>query len=328
MAFLKGIDSLQDGGSWGRLFFDVEKSESVMYSVYILASDQGYADVRGIFQPYNDVISDPGRDTAEKLSIFKEMGARRYVGVNDILLYELEGRYLFIVIEAVGEGDLTIRNLKVDSTGDNFMAAFPEIYQERDSFFHRYISIFSSIYNDFQADIEALPDMLNLETCSKELLVLYAGWMGVNLQNVNLDEKILRNLVKEIYSLNRMKGTKKVVKRIIQILINEDAVIIEHNSVRSWLKKENAEIPPNFKVRGLYDVTILIKKRLTEELSHQMMYILEQFLPIRTKLHIAQMDEVATVDSNSFLDVNVNLAEEKEAILDEDSALDGRVILS
>ena len=103
--------------------------------------------------------------------------------------------------------------------------------------------------------------------------------------------------------------------------------MLEHNQVKSRTDEDDVEIPEHFKSKGIYDVTILVKRHLTEELRHQIYFILDQFKPVRTRLNITQLDEAPTADSNTYLDVNFRLPEERGATLDEEFVLDGTIVL-
>ena len=326
--FLRGIDGGDSGMEWGRLSFKAESSENIMYYVYAYASD-----VRVMYGPDRQeldldiYLSDDAIEVPDKVSLLKRLGAKQFSGASDCLLYELKGRYLYIAIEARGEGEFSLSSVTVDSGGDNFMDTYPEIYRDRGSFFHRYISVFSSIYNDYGEDINNLPKLLDLDTCPEELLIIYGGWMGIDLKGGFLDTDVLRDLVREAYSLNRMKGTKRAMERILEIILREKAIVIEHNQIKSRLDEDDVEIPDNFKAKGIYDVTILVKKHLTEELRHQILFVLDQFRPVRTRLNITQLDEAPTTDSNTYLDVNSTLPEERGARLDDSYTLDGTIVL-
>ncbi len=325
--FLRGIDSMDREAPWGRLFFDLETEGDVICCAYAVALDNNIVEYQGKEVILDDFLTDDSITVADRFYMLKDLGTRRYVGENDILLYEYSGRYLYVAIDIKGDGEARISNMVVDSTGDNFMNTFPEVYRERNSFFHRYVSIFSSIYNDFGRDIESLPEILDLNTCPVEMLIEYGSWMGIDLKGGFLPEDVIRNIVKESYELNKMKGTKKGLLRLMTLILGEEPVIIEHNLVRAWLNEENNEYPPDFKPKGIYDVTILVNKRITEELRHQIIYMVDQFKPVRTRINIAQMDENVIIDSNTYLDVNSKLPEKKNAILDGSLSLDGTVVL-
>lgn len=325
--FLRGIDGGADGAGWGRLSFKADASENIMYYVYAYATDHRVMyDGNGGKLDLDLYLTDKETETPDKVSFLMRLGAKQFAGVSDCLLYELSGRYLYIAIEARGEGSLTLSSLSVDTEGDNFMATYPEVYRDRGSFFHRYISIFSSIYNDYGEDIDNLTKLLDLDTCPEELLIIYGGWMGIDLKGGFLETEMLRDLVKEAYSLNRMKGTKRAMERILEIILREKAIVVEHNQIKGS-EKEDVMIPLRLKEKGIYDVTILVKKHLTEELRHQIMFILDQFKPVRTRINITQLDETPTADSNTYLDVNFVLPKEHGAKLDDTSTLDGTIVL-
>ncbi len=323
----RAFDSGQDDSEWGRLFFKLQRTSDIVLSIYVTASnDMDMTD--GVFNgTVDDYMQRDDVDLAKKIGLLKLMGAKRFMEMDDILLYDLSGRYLFLAIELLGEGSAEISDIVIDDVGDNFMAAFPEIYQERNSFFHRYMSVFSSIYNDFQKEIDEFPDILDLDTCPPEMLITYGGWMGINLEGGFLPEDILRKLVKEAYSLNRMKGTRKAIERILEIILDEKAVIIEHNMLRSIKKDDTVEMPPGFEAKGPFDITVLAKKKLNEETKSRLTFILNQFKPVRCNISIAQMDENVIIDSRSFLDVNAKIPEERGAILDSDDNLGGMITL-
>ena len=325
--FLRGIDGAKQDAEWGRFSFQVECSEDRAYSVYLLAMNQKIREIGGTSVDLDVMLSEPEITVESKRYVLRKLGAVRYIGRSDILLYDLKGQYLYIAILAAGEGNLTISDMVVDSMGDNFMATYPEVFRERNSFFHRYISVFSTIYNDFERDIERLPQLLDPDLCPKELLIVYGSWLGIDMEGGSLDENMMRQFVREAYELNRLKGTKRVIERVLEIILGRPAVVIEHNLLRSWIKEEKIEKPDGFQTQGVYDVTVMVPGKLTEELRHRIVYMLNQFKPIRTKINIVQMDETPTADSRTYLDINSKLPEERAAELDSGLALDGTVVL-
>ncbi len=207
------------------------------------------------------------------------------------------------------------------------MDTFPEIYRDRNSFFHRYLSIYSSIYNDMQDQIDNMHEILDLDTCSAELLELYSSWMGIDVHGGFLSEDVLRKLVKELYNLNKMKGTKSAIKRLLEIVLGCDFIIIEHSYLQSAKGNEDIKIHGGLKKGSVYDVTVLVEGKITEELQHQITFLLDQFKPARCTIKMIQMDKNATLDSNAFLDMNAKIPGEKTVILDKDVSLDGIITL-
>jgi phage tail-like protein len=310
--FLKPIDGVMDDATWGRLSCNLLLSEEIVCYIYVIASNTLDIVVgEGQSIRLDQILCGKDTDTYRKVSLLSNLGAKRFVNTSDMLLYELKGRYLFIALEMLGSGKASIGNIRVGVRGDNFMGAFPEIYRERNSFFHRYLSIFSSIYNDISEQNEKLYEILDLDKCSPELLEMYGSWFGIDLRGGFLPEDVLRTIVKEAYQLNRMKGTRKVLERILEIMLGEDAVLLENR----------------LQDGGVYDVTILINRKLTEQLRHQLTFLLDQFKPIRTRIRLLQMEREAVMDGNSYLDMNATIPSEKHVVLDEEALYDGAITL-
>lgn len=311
-AFLQPVDGVDDGSLWGRLTCNMLLSEEIVCYSYIIALDSlDIVTGEGESVDLSTFLYDPEVDTFKKVTLLSKLGAKRVVNTPDVLLYDLKGRYLILAMEILGSGKATIGNIRIGARGDNFTGTFPEVYQERNSFFHRYMSIFSSIFNDIGEENERLYEMLDLDKCSAELLEMYGSWFGIDLKGGFLPEDVLRNIVKEAYQLNRMKGTKWALQRILEIMKLEDFVILENRLTGG----------------DVFDVTILIKEKLTEELRHQIMFLLDQFRPIRTRIRLLQMQKDAVMDSNSYLDMNATIPGEKHVVLDEEAIYDGAITL-
>ena len=311
--FFKPLDGVSDSSTWGRISCRLNISEEMVCYTYLLATDNNV--VKGEDKKpltIDEILSDPDISTYDKISFMTNNNAKRLVNCDDALLYDLEGRYLYIAIEMMGYGSASIERLRVSAMGDNFMNTFPQVYQERGSFFHRYLSVFSSIYNDFSDQNEQLYKMLDLNTCSTDLLEMYASWFGIDLKGGFLKEDVLRTLVKEAYQLNKMKGTKKGIKRVLEIILEEEPVLLEN-------RMQNG---------GVFEITILVKRRLTEELRHQMMFMVDQFKPLRTRIRILQMEKDVVLDGNSYLDMNASIPQERKPVLDEEALYDGAFTLT
>lgn len=312
--FLRPLDGIVDEAKWGRISCRLFSSEEMVCYTYILTTDatETYFDDIGAYRNIEEYLCDPEVDSYAKVRFMTEHGAKRLVNNDDALLYDLNGRYMFIAMEFMGFGDARVEKLRVDAVGDNFMAAFPQVYQERNSFFHRFLSVFSSIYNDISDENEKLYEILDLDKCSTDLLEMYGSWFGIDLSGGFLSEDVLRTIVKEAYQLNRMKGTKKAIERILEIILGEPVVMFEN-------RKQGG---------GVFDITVLVNRTLTEDLRHQLTFILDQFKPLRCRVRLLQMEKDAVMDGNSYLDMNATIPSEKNVVLDQETLYDGVITLT
>ncbi len=326
--YVQAIDSAMPGCEWGRFSFRAELTENMSIYVYAVATeyDTWYDDNGEDFNIMDALCSEDVPDEVKKRFFSEENGGSRFIAKNDILLYNLSGRFLYLAIEVLGSGEGYIDRLKVDRRGDNFMEAFPAVYRKRDSFFHRFLSVFSSIYNDIGYEIERLPELLDIDVCPRECLRVYAGWLGIDLSGDFLSEEAERLFVKEGYMLNRTKGTKACLARVIEIITGEKPVILENNTIMEYHEKgemAESELLPG----GIYDVNILVHKSLSETDRQQIIYLLNQFKPLRSRLHLIQLRDTPTLDDEVYMDMNAIIAGDTLGIMDDDMELTEDIIM-
>ena len=323
---LRGIDSATDDAAWGRLYFDLEIPETMALYVYAVAVNQNslYEGSRQI--PLDEYLRQEDWSDGIRRDFFHQDGALRFVGKSDILLYQLRGRYLYLGFELVGRGGGSISRIRVQRGSDTFYSAFPEVYHENDSFFHRLISVYSSMYNDFEDEIAGLPELLDPDTCPGDLLPIYASWLGIDISGDYLSEEVCRTLVKEAYALNRLKGTRACIERLLEIVLGEKVLVLEQNTIRAY--QERGEMLGTGLVQdSIYDVNILIRKSLTKNDRFQILYLLDQFKPLRSRIHLIPLKDSGLLDSNTYLDMNAQVSANAFALLDEEKEVNGHVVL-
>lgn len=314
VVIINPIDALNPETVWGRLSLKAKVEGNAAYMVFAAASDE-------LIYPESETVSG-------YKSMFASLKAVRFVQQEDFLLYGFKGRYLYLCFAAKGDGSVTLSDIKIDRQGDNFMQTFPLVYREENGFFHRFMSVFSSIYNDMEEEIKDLPKILDLDTCDVRLLPIYAGWMGIDVGEGFLEEDVLRTLVKEAHRLNRMKGTRWCLERVSEIILGEKGIVVERNIPTDTLTLEQLKDIDKLYGASLYDVTILISKIMSEVQKAQLQYILDQFLPVRCKLHIVELCKTGTLDSYTYLDVNARVYASQEGSLDTDIGMDTMITLA
>ena len=327
LLYLRAIDGGEKEAFWGRLHMQAAGTENMVSYLYAAAFDEDsfYRNQKPV--KIEDFLCDPNETQAVKRRFLKEAGFLKFVNQTDVLLYELQGRYLYLALEVMGEGMYTVSRMQVDRQGDPFMQTFPEIYQEKNSFFHRYLSVFSSIYEDFQEEIDDLPKLLDLDTCPAFLLPVYASWLGLRVGENFLEEPVLRALVKEAFSLNRIKGTKAALLRIARIVLGEEVVVLERNVMSAHIRKEQLKQVNRLYGGTVHDVTILVDQALTEVKKSQLLFLLDQFRPIRSRIHVVCLKKTCVLDSYCYLDWNAGIPWQGEGRLDREMEMDGAVCL-
>ena len=324
--YLTGLDSSEEKATWGRISFIAEITENMVLYTYVLSVDDNKIVEEDKLYNLDEIFTKEDFPETEKKRIMKGLGAKRVVDKDDILLYDLSGRYLYVCIDIIGDGEGTISDIMVDRVGDNFMDTFPSVYRERDSFFHRYMSVYSTIYNDFEREIDELPKLLDVESATQEQLEAYGSWLGIDLSGDYLPVETMRTIVREGYRLNRMKGTRACLERLLEIILGERAIILEQNTIRSYM--EEGEITGGtLEDSSIYDVNILIRKRLSDSDRHQILHLIQQFVPLRSRLHLIRLKDSGVLDTDIYMDMNAVLSEESYGVFDEDMEMDDDIIL-
>lgn len=311
------IDSGVPDCPWGRLRYELTLPENCVCYLYAAASDQKQG---------QEVMLDADTGLLEKKRLLQRLGGLRFINKQDVLLYEITGRYLWIMVEVIGK-DVTVSNIRLEAPGDNFMQTFPEIYREKNSFLHRYLSIYSSVYNDFQEKLDEREELLPVDTAPLGMLEMYARWLGIDVNGGYLGEETLRALLKEAPELLRRKGTQYCVERICDILLGEIPVVAERSQMQRYIRRLEKERYDALYGESPYDVTLLLKHYVEERKKEQLLHLLSQFKPLRTRLHIVFLEPTGVLDEHNYLDQNAIIFTQDEGLLDAAQMADGTVIL-
>jgi phage tail-like protein len=272
----------------------------------------------------DEVLLDPSYGVNKKLSVFESRGwcAEDVSVYNDMLLYGHCGRYLWIYLSAQG-GKASFSNFRAYAPGDNFLRTFPEVYREEGSFFHRYISIFSAMYNDLQEKIDAVDALLDPDTAPASLLPVYASWFGISLDGDLVDESRLRALLKKAPSLVRKKGTREAIEELVSVFVDTPFYIVERQTALKHANAENRRILEQLYGDDPFSFTLLIDRLPDEKLQVRLTRLIEQFKPVRMNVRILFMRGSVALDGGANLDLNAILADPSSGLLDDGAVLSG-----
>lgn len=323
--FLPAINSYEENSMWGRFCLKASLPKSCILVLRAFARDGevGAQEKKGEVDEY---LLDENVPLEDKLRLFEHGDCAKSVNCQNLLLYELRGQYLWLCVEIIGAGEGELSGLYLESQGDNFMQTFPEIYQERGSFFHRYISIFSSMYQELQDKIDHVEEWLDVEKAPEPLLHYFAGWLGLKLEG-EFPEEILRCLLKEAYGLNRIKGTRQAVISLVELVLGEKVIVVERNLLNQQADREEEKLYDQLYGTSKQDITVLINRKSDEKLQAQLLHLLKQYKPVRSRIRLVFYRDINSLDSYCFLDGNARLGYLTGGLLDENYSMDGSVIL-
>lgn len=314
---------------WGRFHLEAVSEAGCQIFFHAFAKDiKDEAEKRELLK-LNRLLYGSEADIEEKRNIFVRTDGITAVNQSDILLLELKGQYLWIAVEIRGADTGYIKNMRLKNPADNFMQTFPEVYQDEGGFFHRYMTIFSTMYSNVQMEIDHFYELLDAQTAPSEMLPVLAGWLGIKIEKNFFEDRILRELIENAYELNRKKGTRWAIERLAQIILEDDAIQITE---RNLIEQENVSRDEIDSYNNLYgnskwDVTLVTNHAPDEELQEKFLYMAAQFKPIRCNVRLKFSESFVTMDSYSYMDKNASLSEVSQARLESGDVMDGSVIM-
>lgn len=289
---LPPLDAGERDAVWGRLYMETKLPGQSIVRVYAAAVNEPPNQTGGY-------LLDGGISFEQKIEYFKENGIGPVTNQEDMLLYSLRGRYLWLgfqLEQAEGGG---IKKLQVINPGDHFLQTFPDVYQERNSLFHRYLSIFSTLYFDFEKETKKLSELFMPDRAPQWMLHYMGELIGIDLGQGLLDERAVRGFLKHAFRYVRMKGTGCVLKEITKLLIKEEPFLIE---------KEDG------------NAAFLLHHPLSEQEELMLLFFLKQFKPIYSKLSLMSYQEEEGIDRYCFSDINAKLLVLPEGSMDLEAA--------
>lgn len=320
--FLTGLDSAAADCPWGRLSLSCAMDPETMLTVRAFAADQDVVRRGDELVKIDSLLTDPDVPLTEKERLFMLADGMERSGAGDVLLTGQTGRWLWLWLEVTGEGSCTLENLRVYVPGDHFFRTFPQVYQTDNNFFQRYLSVFSTMYQDLQEDIDDLPKLLDVDTAPEKLLPVFASWLGLETDETLFSSKDLRSLLKAAPELMARKGSRWAVEQVVKLLVEGPVYIVERNLLaRTQERREElyGSTP--------YDFTVMLSCRQDEKLRARLQFLVDQFRPVRSRCHIVFLEECGGLDAFTYLDMNGSVLQNMPGSLDDRKALTGMVYL-
>lgn len=319
---LPALDSAVPGCEWGRLSLRCKLGTESILTIRVFASDEKMVRRDEIAVSIDEILLDQNVSREEKESLFSAAGGVAFSGVQDALLYGQTGRYLWLWFEILGDETSVLEDIRIYVPGDNFFRTFPQVYQTDNDFFKRYLSIFSTMYQEFQEEIDALPKLLDLDTAPAELLPVYASWLGLETDETLISAQELRSLLKITPELMSRKGTKWAVERIVKLFVDGEVYIVERN-----LLVDAQLLGADLYGSTPYDFSVMVGCAVDEKLRMKLKFLVDQFKPIRSNGRIIFLEEGGGLDSFIYLDINGHVHQNAPGSLDDGKALTGMTYL-
>lgn len=236
---------------------------------------------------------------------------------SDLLLYGVSGLFLCFTVESgelLQSYELTFPGLSIDSM-------LPFVMQGDDTL-RKLLGVYQSLYMDLNRETAGFPDRLApLGTDPLPELPRWLGassWMGLGLPE--------RELLAAAVKLNRLRGTKKGLRLLAELVTGQTCEIVEQFQWDGRLQSAR-ELDDCARLYGpdRAGVALLFPAGISAEKSSKLKAVLDDFIPLGVPYTVVQLEEGTDLDGHSYLDSGAQLTDPPPAELDGPE--DGELIL-
>lgn len=313
------LDSKEDNMQWHVLFLELENPGNISFKLSIYASNDMELRTREGSARLDETAMDFGISTSEKERIFAPFLKKEAYSMDDVLLHEISGRYLWFILKAdikAGQRFL-IKRIKVCFPKRSWISYLPEVYEGEDKnhFLMRFLAIFQTLYEELGLEIEKVPLLIDIESANQEFLNWLTKWMGIENGHMwSLNQ--LRVLLENALKWYRIRGTKESVKIFAELYVNKGRVyIVENFELKGYREKEELE-----KLYGNdpFGFCVIVREEdipLTGQYQ-TLVKIIEEAAPAHMKLNLITLKPYIFLSRHSYMEINSVLGEYRDLSLD------------
>lgn len=298
------LDSGEAETIWHRMVMDARIGENMAIYVYFYATDSR------IRAGEAERLWGSGEcNLAEMVPRMADIHKLEIRNPGDILLHEVQGRYLWLGMVVWGNGmeGPAVRTIQIYFPKEVWNRYLPEIYQgENQAFLERFLSVFQSIYEDFEMRIRKDTSWLDLAAVDGEMLHWLAGWIHV--ENGQLWEaERLRRYLMEGAALFAQRGTARGLVRMVGIFTGETPYL--------------AEMEPG---KDPHWFTLFLKERVIADSRSYLAVerVIREGKPADMEVNLVPLKPYLFLDRDTYLGINSQLNGYGPAVLGAESALD------
>lgn len=306
-ALLPPVDSGEAGFRWSRVRLDAEIPGQSGVQIYAFASDDRE-------WPEWEDASRGGTLSGTRL---REMfGPPASSGTEAWL--SLRGRWLWLGLELTGSGRRPpqVNAVSLRMEGEHMADYLPAIYQEQD-FTYRFLSVFNSMFQDLEEEIEDFPRQLDPRSASPEMLEYLSSWLCMEPE---MDPDVLRGRFPGVLEEYETLYTRAGIQRSVERLTGVKPWIIEHFMV----DPNSPDCADPALYRRLYGEEpyrfFLLLPQRTFAHQAQMERFLDQMrelIPAETEFELVLLKPSIQLDWHTYLGINSRIGSYIPAGIDE-----------
>lgn len=327
------LDSGQTDLSWHRLSFNVKANATDTYKLTIYTANQLQFERGGKLYSIDELVRSADFSFEEKLDFFEPYKQKQMVGLRDVLLHEVVGRYLWVVLEMYSQDNeaMSISNIMIYLPGRSWIEDLPNVYQKADlesGFLDRYLGIFQTLYEDLNFKIRNVAEFFDPECADREFLHWLAEWLDISDSYIWSEDKLRRLLLRSV-DLYLERGTKKAIEEIIELYTGTKPYIVESFQLERFkdAPEYDTTLLPMYGDSPL-GFTVLVQDEHVKTVRdyNVLLKIIEEMKPVQMELNLVVLKPYIFLNQYSFLGINSVLGQHRDMSLDGSPLLTFAVI--
>ena len=215
--------------AWQRLQAEVAPLADNTHVEFLVYTSNDAADGPTVNAGSGDPLSDPK---------WRQRAHPPATDLDDIYVGCKPATYLWVGAQFSGDGAATpvLSQIRVQFDRDSYLGDLPAIYRndvQCGDFLLRLLSLFESVYQDVEGEIDALPVLFDAKATPEAFLRWLAEWLGLELDD-NWTAAKQRQILGAIFELYAQRGTPAGLRRILKLFAGVDAVIEEPILNAAW----------------------------------------------------------------------------------------------
>ena len=286
------VDSAEGGFLWSRMKIRARIPRDADIRIYARASDNSE------WSAWQELWGETGNQRLSDL-----FGPA--VGTGEDILLNLTGRYLWLALELISGGSEgpRVECVSLRMGGDHMVDYLPSIYQGQD-FTYRYLSIFNSLFQDMERDIDVLPRKLETGSADEDMLSFLAQWLCVEQEG---DAGRLRTLLPDVLEDWETMYTVEGIRRSARMLTGREPYIVEPFTVDpndpqcrdpELYRRLYGEEPYRFFLLFPHDTFA------TQQDMERFLYRMRDRIPAGTEMELVLLKPGVQLDCHTYLGVN------------------------
>jgi len=271
---------LEDGMEWLRL--SLEGAQGALVRVY--ASDSPPQEWDGALEPAMERCAE------------------------DLLLYGVYGRFLCFTVQPARE----LRGFELSFPANSIDSGLPAAMRG-DGLLRRFLGIYQSLYMDLNREYSAFPQ--RLDPLGPEPLPWLEGWVGARGWTWGADETLRAKLTAAACALNRERGTRRGLARLVRLVTGGQGRLIERFR---WERSavDAVEQRDCARLYGTAQAVLLLPPGTPQETARFLRQVLKDFLPVGMDCAVIILEDGAPIGGYCYLDENAKLGEMLPSRLD------------